>query len=265
MSDKDLDKLFKTKLEDLQSSPGPAAWDKISSEIEGKKSGGIWWKAAAAVLLLLSVGMVIRWSLPVDDPQIAQTGIVEESATDDDAIRKAEESIASIEEKDVPAENEVLEPAPTEVINEPPVKDQTPSQENIAYSSTKEVSEENVAKATEEITAESRNAVAAISESPEDVQEVIEELPTEEEIYTSTAVAVTGSTRSFSIDQFASAQIDEEQIIEERTEEKNEKGIRKIFGLLQQVKEPDNGLGNLRSMKNELFARGKSKKERSNP
>ncbi|UII24957.1 hypothetical protein LVD15_16785 [Fulvivirga maritima] len=61
MSDQQLDKLFKSKLEDIKKEPSSDAWNKLNSKIQQKKSRGAWFyiRIAASILLLISVSILI--------------------------------------------------------------------------------------------------------------------------------------------------------------------------------------------------------------
>ena len=61
ISDKELDKLFQQRFEDLQVEPSTQVWEKISKGLDnrkpGRKSFSIFWMAAASVIVVLSAGL----------------------------------------------------------------------------------------------------------------------------------------------------------------------------------------------------------------
>lgn len=61
LSDKELDKLFQQRFEDLQVEPSNQVWEKISNSLDNKKpsrkSFPIFWMAAASVIVVLSAGL----------------------------------------------------------------------------------------------------------------------------------------------------------------------------------------------------------------
>jgi hypothetical protein len=61
ISDKELDKLFQQRFEDLQVEPSNQVWEKISNSLDNKKpdrkSFSIFWTAAASVIVVLSAGL----------------------------------------------------------------------------------------------------------------------------------------------------------------------------------------------------------------
>ena len=61
MSNRELDDLFKNKLETLKRPPSPASWSKVEQGMGKKNKGNVWFytKIAAAVLLLLTATVVI--------------------------------------------------------------------------------------------------------------------------------------------------------------------------------------------------------------
>lgn len=63
ISDKNLDKLFQSRFENLESEPSKDLWSKIDAELEGtkkkKSSKSIIWMSAASVLILLSATLYL--------------------------------------------------------------------------------------------------------------------------------------------------------------------------------------------------------------
>ena len=73
ISDKELDKLFQQRFEDLQIEPSNELWDKISNKLDNKKPAkktfSILWMAAASILVVLSAGL---WFTKSDEKIISQ-------------------------------------------------------------------------------------------------------------------------------------------------------------------------------------------------
>lgn len=73
ISDKELDKLFQQRFEDLQIEPSNELWDKISNKLDNKKPAkktfSIFWMAAASILVVLSAGL---WFTKSDEKIISQ-------------------------------------------------------------------------------------------------------------------------------------------------------------------------------------------------
>lgn len=73
ISDKELDKLFQQRFEDLQVEPSNEVWEKISDKLDNKKPAkktfSIFWMAAASILVVLSAGL---WFTKSDEKIISQ-------------------------------------------------------------------------------------------------------------------------------------------------------------------------------------------------
>ena len=78
-SDEVLDRVFREKLEKLEASPSPAAWDKLEAQLDAAKQPkkSFWWAIAAVMPLLLGLGYLI-WS---QVPEIEQESSI--SATEE--------------------------------------------------------------------------------------------------------------------------------------------------------------------------------------
>ncbi|WP_291399832.1 hypothetical protein [Daejeonella sp.] len=76
ISDKELDKLFQQRFEDLQVEPSNAVWEKISNSLDkkkpAKKTFSIFWMAAASIVVVLSAGL---WFTKSDEKIIAKGSI----------------------------------------------------------------------------------------------------------------------------------------------------------------------------------------------
>ena len=248
MSDKDLDKLFKSKLEELQSEPSPRAWDEISSEIQSRKPVA-WWYVAAAVVILMSAVLIFQFNGSTDAPEIAMADVTEETiapvqAAPEEDLNGVKSDINS-EEIDLPPVQDIEE---DERIAQNQVADQPQAHAGEPVETTTEVEIEPALPTDEEV------VVADLNE--EEISEV-NAFDTDILQASETVAAVTGSTRSFNIEQFGSAEIGEET----PPGDEEERGLKKVWNLLKNVKEPSNGIGDLREMKNELLAFGKSRKE----
>jgi len=61
ISDKELDKLFQQRFEDLEVEPSNDVWDKISNKMDNKvsdrRSFSIFWMAAASIIVVISAGL----------------------------------------------------------------------------------------------------------------------------------------------------------------------------------------------------------------
>ncbi|MCA6073683.1 hypothetical protein [Fulvivirga sedimenti] len=252
MSDQDLDKLFRSKLEDIKKDPSPRAWDQISEALPQRKRGGFFFRIAATILLLMAAGSVM-WYLGQDSPEptlAVNTPVsrpVEIPAISEDSANttseQTEETVQrEISKADVPSGQKTQASSNKPADTAPLLIEETDSPEKITKKEivpdqTVEVSEPLIAS-TE--TPELNNAGTASSET-----------------------TVTGQTLSFNIDDFESAEKTTAVMAsaEPAAQDPDEEGLKKFWNVLKKVKEPEAGLGELRDLKNNLLAFGKEKNE----
>ena len=82
-SDEVLDRVFREKLENQESAPSPAAWDKLEAQLDAAKQPkkSSWWAIAAAMPLLLGLGYVIWSQVPQAEQENSLTAIEEVSTS----------------------------------------------------------------------------------------------------------------------------------------------------------------------------------------
>lgn len=78
-SDELLDRVFKEKLENHETSPRPAAWDKLEAQLDAAEQPKkrTWWAIAAAIPLILGLGYLI-WSQVPKASQESPLAVTEE-------------------------------------------------------------------------------------------------------------------------------------------------------------------------------------------
>ena len=78
-SDEVLDRVFREKLENQESAPSPAAWDKLETQLDAAKQPkkSSWWAIAAAMPFLLGLGYLI-WSQAPQTEQESSLAATEE-------------------------------------------------------------------------------------------------------------------------------------------------------------------------------------------
>jgi hypothetical protein len=150
ISDKELDKLFQHRFEDLQVEPSNEVWEKISNSLDKKKptkkTFPIFWMAAASIIVVLSAGLWFTRSdeklIDQDRPVIVQeeNRVIEQDAVSESFNNTSEdESVPVLISKSL--ENKVandLPKAETILVNEvvkvvPEIKaSEEPSEEVIA-------------------------------------------------------------------------------------------------------------------------------------
>ena len=82
-SDEVLDRVFREKLENQESAPSPAAWDKLDAQLDAAKQPkkSSWWAIAAAMPLLLGLGYLIWSQAPQAEQENSLTAIEEVSTS----------------------------------------------------------------------------------------------------------------------------------------------------------------------------------------
>ncbi|MEP2771052.1 MAG: hypothetical protein ABJH05_02810 [Fulvivirga sp.] len=245
MSNKELDSLFKNKLENLERQPSAGAWNKIQAQTQQKKFGWLWIKVAAAILLLLVSGVVI-WNASQDTLETNETIASSETKPEDIATEHQPEAESQIKNE----VNTIEEPEKATSIVES-IQQKAPKSEHKSNVSTPGV--------------ESKTTVATNASLPS-VDEILEESETliaqneitdatNETQTTSTEQEVKGTTLEFNIEDFQKTQIAANTSNEVNSEEGSEpkKGLSKVLNLMKDIKS-DAGIGDLREAKNEIFA-----------
>lgn len=253
MSNKELDSLFKSKLENLEKTPSADAWSKIQAQSQPKKPVWLWMRVAAAILLLLVSGIVVwnftRNEMPTNDTLVANETKPESTITEDTIIANNVEQSAKVEQ-----------PA----LIDPQTEDKTQVKEIESNSLPKQHN-----KVKPQLT-ESKNAIAQkTTEEPlPEVNEIIEQSSTEtliaendksdatiENETASEQQATEGTTLVFNIEDFKKVEVAANASeIESNTEtDEPKKGINKVLNLMKELKS-DAGIGDLREAKNEIFA-----------
>jgi hypothetical protein len=122
ISDKDLDKLFQQRFENLELEPSNDVWGKISStldnKVSGKQSFSFFWMAAASVTVLITVGL--WFTKPVEKIKLPSSPII--------AIEKVQTSVPQLKKESItePVQEEPihtkLKPKLAEFANEKPTE-----------------------------------------------------------------------------------------------------------------------------------------------
>ncbi|GAA0893075.1 hypothetical protein GCM10009122_27540 [Fulvivirga kasyanovii] len=273
MSNRELDNLFKTKLEDLERKPSANAWERIQAGKQKKKGKGVWFYAgiAAAIVLLAAFTGVLLLNNETEDTTIAN---LEESTKGQERAINTESPLASDKKEKEP---EVPEGQKNNARPEASGTIASPSQQAgdtdnfIAHSdrnkdkkgSNNKKPLENGSSGVETYnnfntpTKVENTSVEIQNEKPETGEEEIKIL--DSHATNSTTVASTnqqpeaqdkGQTITFNIEDFKTA------AAVAKAEEKEEKRspLKKVVDFAKNLKEGDAGLGELREAKNELFA-----------
>lgn len=97
MKDNKIDILFKKKLQGLEKSPRPVAWDKIHSQITKDKLSIVWWHRAAIIVLLCLSGVLIFYKK--DDLNNKQPEILSDSRGEN-TLDQTEDKVAENDSHD---------------------------------------------------------------------------------------------------------------------------------------------------------------------
>jgi hypothetical protein len=218
------DKLFRDKLENLQRTAPEAAWEKIETGLDKTKNKFRWMKIAAG-LLLLSVGTFILWPKTIsENPEL--------SVIKNTVIPK----VASPQKKNA----EVISPSTS---TQQRVKQKSITPKN---TSTKESNPALVAELTQP---EKTNLNTSLNES-------IEEATTIQVASIETNSTQESSSKKivYTADEVNAKYLRKKLPTEATPEAKKTSGIQKLMGLAYNLKNTDNGLGDLRQKKDEILA-----------
>jgi cytoskeletal protein RodZ len=259
MSDQDLDKLFRNKLEDHREMPSAKAWEQIRSTVGQKKSGFPFLRIAAAIVILCISGAIVWFAIPHNETAPLATNKTEVSKEDKPQNEEMTSERPPAEFRDSPDANKesgnIEQNTDTPETNRtslPPAQDQPDEPGELVADKSSPAADHTKGTDTNEPMPGNpepmeRNELAALT-SPE--------ITEPEEPITADEAVIGGQKLTFSIDEFESA---EEVVAAGQPSEDNEEGLKKVWSFLQQVKEPEAGLGELRELKNNILAFGNAK------
>jgi len=266
MSNKELDNLFKSKLEKINKKPGSDAWNKISTQIESDEGKGFpFMKIAAAILLLITFSFAIKYAVDstsnITSPTIADnTKNTETKKEQSNAITESETETNTDESEELAAAKNVEE-------GQKQNQDTGAATNKVLKNST---AKEKVEKSTEgeKIDTNSSPVLIESIDKNETITQLTEEnnLP---EATIETQVASNnqqpetkrdnstqkGKTIELDLSDFEKTAVAQNKPGEAKKD--SAKGFKKILNIMDEV-----GIGDLRKAKNELFALN-SKKDRN--
>jgi hypothetical protein len=213
------DKLFREKLENFQRPVSAAAWERIESGLHKNQSKGLWLKFAAG-LALFAVATYLLW--PVDQIENQQASNSNPVAPNTEAGEKINsEKIAPITAKEESTTPKTV------------VKNNTKKSNPVVK--TESLQKNKVNASDPVVTVLDNELQIATTEAKQ-----IETTPTKTIIYTAEEVNAKFLKKKSPSEATAS--------------EKKTSGIQKLMGLAYTIKNPDNGLGDLRQKKDEILA-----------
>ncbi|ELR68414.1 hypothetical protein C900_00382 [Fulvivirga imtechensis AK7] len=268
MSDRELDHLFKSKLDELEKRPSARAWDEIQSNITTKNKRSTWFYSgiAAAIVVLAAVGSVLWVNRGTEQPVVT---IAEKSEV---GSRKAEDRSEKAEvrspKSEVGSTKSEVEGNSSMVTKEPLLALNNTSSNRTdtntkQQTANRELSSENKEPQTGNSKLETENSELLTVNS--DLRTENSELKTQNgelrtensELKTSTdqKQEPNGQTLIFNIEDFDSRKaLTTNNNESEQGKDKRSSTLRKVLDFAKNVKEGDAGLGELREAKNELFA-----------
>lgn len=259
MSDKDLDSLFKNKLEEFHKTPVRDLWAEINEQLPNKaKTPGYWILGIAASLLLLVTVGVVFYNYTTEDSNVI------ELANNDQPIEKnvehSEVQQSSKIETSVTKDEEIPEltttPKETKHVINKEIK-KTPAKTNSAQSILKtELNEVQVAENNMDTNSESNNVNEAVDIKmlvidQEDVAANNNETQATPSVDNASKSKQPGSTLTFDINDLGQK---EELASNDTKDAKKESKLKQLFNIAKDLKEGESGISDLREAKNELFA-----------
>ncbi|QSE96024.1 hypothetical protein [Fulvivirga lutea] len=255
MSNKDLDSLFKNKLEDYEKQPSKHLWSAIDAQLPEKNKKPSYWLLgiAASLLLLFGVGIGFYISHTEIEQNEHQLTNKTESTNKTEIIEQPKKEVPLItSDNDVLALNESDEKTAEKTI-------QTKQKKVVTNSSKKTV---RVEKNDEKPITEEK--VDEIKPLPLEVtsEKNIEQL----DVSNATTVANKASEKQdvsntivFDIKEFTK---ENTAVLASANEEKKESKLKQLFNIAKDIKEGESGLSDLREAKNDLFALNSRKNEK---
>lgn len=261
MSNKELDNLFKNKLEDFEKSPASSLWDRIDKKIEQpkKRSPWIYLSIAASLLLLMSLSYIFLKNdiVTTGSQQVIASNNTETAINANDTVAVEEaitEPIATVPEA---VQNSVKK----EVIEQ--------SKEARKHTTTKKKEFIQLPPASEltasNNTKDDKEEIKTLDNKDEAVDLKIDELITNEtavaQISTPDATipetsasevkkSKGGQTLVFDISQFE----DSKTTVAAADTDKKESKLLQIFNKAKELKQGEGGLGEIRAAKNNILA-----------
>ena len=265
MSNRELDNLFKNKLEDIKKTPSSKAWQKLQSDLPEDTKKGTWYYLgiAASILLLTGfVGFMLINNEDKPDEQLAEKQILQNGEKRD---VNGVDTETTIQDADIASKN---------------IADNNRKNTAVQTSTSKNYEDNTYAKSNKPeslntSTTNKNKALTKVNHALQDTELVAKntkdkDLDTNEKKVSDTNATTNevstsieqeeqsnGKTLIFDIEDFKKKTIavNNESINEIGEEDPQKKSrIRKVFSAIKNIKESENGLGELRNAKNDLFA-----------
>lgn len=264
MSNRELDNLFKNKLDELEVRPSAGSWEKIQGNLTQEGKRGAWFYAgiAAAIVLLAIFTGVFLFNNTGKQPE-QQIALSQPEST----VKNPGTSVPDEIEPTAPEEQKEWQSTGQEKMNEDKAgKQPAPTQTKNKTQKTDANTLKNIntapSKAPQDQLAVEKQVTKGVDTSdPIPVSEdliAVKELKIDTGATNETAIASTdqkqndgGQTLVFNIEDF-NAKVNVASANE--TEKEKRSTLKKVLDFAKSVKEGDGGLAELREAKNELFA-----------
>ncbi|HEU5292683.1 MAG TPA: hypothetical protein VFU05_18670 [Cyclobacteriaceae bacterium] len=211
------DKLFREKLENFQRPTSATAWERIESGLNKNQSKGFWLKFAAGISLF-GVAAFLLW--PTDQAENQQA---------------SNPTIVTL--KTVPTDN-----APEQIT--PATKAESPTPK--AAAKNKSVKKTEAVLQVEPVQENKVTVIEPVIVPTEQVEVAVTEVNTSETIPSKTIV--------YSAEEVNAKFLKKKSPSEATASEKKTSGIQKLMGLAYTIKNPEQGIGDLRQKKDEILA-----------
>ncbi len=256
MSNRELDNLFKNKLEDFEKRPAQNLWAQIDEKIEGpRKTPVFWiWSVAASIILLMLAGIIFYSNENIPGQEELANNEMNAVETKTNIAQEIDEK-TNQRDKELKSEIEEI-PVESYTQKEKPIAANTiPSERKESYlikESNDQIEVTDAITNAEKVEIISPDLTGIAISSSEKVAKVEDNDATNQPPSTSKKIEK-GRTLVFDISQFT-----KENTLANSNEEETSK-FRKILKFAKEVKKGESGLGELRKAKNELFAMNKRK------
>ncbi len=210
------DKLFRDKLENLQRPVPAAAWERIEASLDKDRYKGLWLKIAAG-FLLLSVAAFLLWPRTPSENTQPLTN-----------INSATPGKETIEKNNAPV------PVPSIADEQDPIK--------------KIITPRNKKEITK------KGEPVLVAETIENSRRILEPIEIVPVIETNSAEETPSRTIVYTAEEVNAKFLRKKSPSEATSVGKKTSGIQKLMGLAYDLKNNENGLGDLRQKKDEILA-----------
>lgn len=214
------EKLFRDKLENFQQTAPTSAWQRIEHNLDQKKRTGLWLKAAAVILLLVTAGIIL-W--PASDHGNTQS--LTQSKSEAPAVQSEE--------------NPKIKQSLTQSTEEPITQESTKRKHKIRNTPKPE--------AAKTVVPENSNPENSVIENGA-------ESPAIAVLETNSTEVIPSRTIVYTAEEVNAKFLKKKKSAKATPEEKKPSGIQKLMGLAADLKNNEDGLGDLRQKKDEILA-----------